>query len=107
MRGLMRDGDQSVLDLFAGVPWQGYSPRGLTRVRILLSLRREPGGHEVEPDPMQLLLGLVAAAPKATRKRCPAPEDGAPLLLPSRRGRRKPTGPGGRVRRVRGDWDAW
>jgi len=47
---------QLELDLFPGVPWAGKSPRALTRAQIHLSLRREPPGHAVCVDPMQLSL---------------------------------------------------
>ncbi len=44
---LPRDGDQLRLDLFAGVPWDGQSPRALTRGFIPLFLRQKPPSHEV------------------------------------------------------------
>ncbi len=37
-----RDGDQFTLDLFREVPWEGRSPRALTRGNKLLYLRQEP-----------------------------------------------------------------
>ncbi len=37
-----RDGDQLVLPLFEGVPWDGRSPRVLTKGFIPLFLRRKP-----------------------------------------------------------------
>ena len=80
---LPREGDQFVLDLFKGVPWGGRSPRGLTRVQIVLSLRREPPGREVGVDPTQLLLWPEAR--KAAGKRARRPEAGAPPLLPLKR----------------------
>ncbi len=47
---------QFELDLFPGIPWQGRSPRVLTKGRKSLSLRREPLFHEVNLDSMQLEL---------------------------------------------------
>ncbi len=74
----LREGDQLLLDLFPGEPWAGCSPRGLTRGLDLLSLRRESGGHEVEPDPTQLL--LFGGEPKAIRKKRLPAAPGAPSL---------------------------
>jgi len=85
------DGDQLRLDLFRGVPWDGQSLRGLTKVSNVLYLRREPPGHEVEPDPLQLELWPVAG--RARYKKATAQRAGAPLLVePHRRdapGRRR------------------
>ena len=39
--------DQLNLELFPGVPWDGHSPRALTRVAQILILRRAPPLHEV------------------------------------------------------------
>ena len=80
LSGFLRDGDQYRLDLFPGVPWDGVSPRGLTRVQIELSSRREPPGHEVEMDPAQLLFWPVPE--KATSRKRPQQAAGAPSLLP-------------------------
>ncbi len=55
-RGPSRDCDQLELDLFAGVPWRGRSPRALTRAFYSLSLQPELLGHEVFFDPEQLEL---------------------------------------------------
>ena len=71
------------LDLFAGEPWRGRSPRGLTRVRISLFLRREPPSHEVYLDPAQL--DFWRRGSKATtKKNAPGKQPGAPSLLPLR-----------------------
>ncbi len=74
------DGEQLRLDLFAGKPWDGRDPRGLTRIQIELSLRREPGGREVEVDPLQLEMWPVSV--KAAMREPRRPAVGAPLLLP-------------------------
>ncbi len=74
------DGDQLRLDLFAGVPWDGVSPRGLTRAKIVLSSRQEPLGHEVEPDPAQLEMWPVSVRPPRGKRLRQAA--GAPSLLP-------------------------
>ena len=79
---LPRVGDQLELDLFTGVPWSGRSPRALTKARSGLFLRREPGGHEVDPDPLQLSFWPVAR--KATRQKRRRQAAGAPPLLPLR-----------------------
>ncbi len=86
-----RDGDQLLLDLFKGVPWDGRSPRGLTRVQIGLFFRPEPQGHEVEPDPAQLQMWPVAVRPPRVKKR--TAERGAPPLLPSKSRRGSPRRP--------------
>ncbi len=41
------DGDQLRLDLFPGEPWDGRSPRALTKSAQGLYLRPEPPRHEV------------------------------------------------------------
>ncbi len=54
---LPRDGDQLRLDLFADVPWDGQSPRALTRRFIPLFLRQKPSGStRFYADPEQLEL---------------------------------------------------
>ncbi len=86
---------QLELDLFPGEPWGGHSPRGLTRARSPLFLRPEPPGHEVEVDPLQLVLWSGPVRPHRDKKlleRSP----GAPSLLPLRARREKV--PAGRVR---------
>ncbi len=82
-----RDGDQLRLDLFKGVPWDGRNPRGLTRVQILLSSRREPPGHVVYPDSEQLEIWPESV--KATRRERPRQAAGAPSLLPLKAGARR------------------
>jgi len=58
-----------------GLPWQGQSPRGLTKAQKALFLRREPQKDErffVDPDQVDMWL----PAKKAPRK-----YRGAPLLV--------------------------
>ncbi len=95
-----RDGEQLKLDLFKGVPWGGVSPRGLTRVRILLSLRQEPLGREVVADPMQL--ELWPEAKKAAIQKGWDPTGPAPSTLLPLKGRRRSRWPR-RGSHVRGD----
>ncbi len=88
--GFLREGEQFELDLFPGVPWGGRSPRGLTRVQISLSLRRELPRHEVmdERDPMQTDLWLQKGH---TDEEVPATGfivGGTPSLLPLRSSRK-------------------
>jgi len=82
------DGDQLSLDLFPGIPWDGRSPRGLTRVGSGLFLRPEPPGHGVmiERDPLQydLWRPMVHSEAEALR---PVGR-GAPTLLPLKATRR-------------------
>jgi len=85
MRTLRREytprvGEQYVLDLFKGVPWDGRSPRVLTRGRSALFLRREPPSHAVYVDPEQL--DFWRRRSQATQRKKPPPTVGAPSLLP-------------------------
>ncbi len=83
------DGDQLRFSLDWGKePWEGRSPRSLTKVAILLFLRPEPPGHEVFFDPEQYDLWPDDVA---TQKDGAPSVLGAPLLVDlkrSRRGRR-------------------
>ena len=55
MKGLLRDGDQLVLGLWVGEPWQGSSPRTLTRAaQLLFSKRKLPEATRYWEDPEQL-----------------------------------------------------
>ncbi len=77
-----RDGDQLRLRLFEGEPWDGLSPRVLTRGNKLLYLRPEPSLHEVMPGRRSHQLELW---PDDTQRE-KAPLDvvvsrGAPLLV--------------------------
>ncbi len=74
-----RDGDQLRLDLFRGVPWDGQSPRVLTRGFIPLFLRQKPPSHEVFFNPEQLELWPIEAPPREKSPRGSTP--GASLLL--------------------------
>jgi len=75
----LRDGGQYRLQLFTGSPWDGLSPRVLTRRFILLFLRQKPPRHEVFFDPEQIEIwpGLFGH-----QKERPPPKlsVGAPLL---------------------------
>ncbi len=51
-----RVSDQLRLELFKGVPWDGKSPRVLTKGGKALFLRQKPPSHEVFVDPEQLEL---------------------------------------------------
>ncbi len=79
-----RDGDQLRLELFVGVPWDGRSPRALTKGSTALSLRREPvRAHEVFVDPEQYDLWPLEVSGPITIEG-PLRKDvseGAPLLL--------------------------
>ncbi len=87
-RAFLRDGDQFDLDLFPGVPWNGRSPRGLTRVGIGLFLRPEPPRHELmdERDPRQF--DLWRRMGHTEKKASRGTSRGAPSLLPLKKGRR-------------------
>ncbi len=74
------DGDQLVLDLFRGEPWNGRSPRGLTRGhKPVIFEARAASRHEVFVDPAQLEIwpfeeAIVREGPRR------AVSAGAPLL---------------------------
>ena len=76
---MFHTGDQLELDLFQGVPWDGRSPRGLTKVSGRLFLRRKPPRHEVRLDAVQLEIWPNQFS--HTEKRGPQPKAGAPSLL--------------------------
>ncbi len=75
----LRDGDQLRLQLFDGEPWNGVSPRVLTRSAKALFLRQKPPRHEVFFDPEQLELWPVHRA--AQIEELPRISGGASLLL--------------------------
>ena len=89
-----RDSDQLELSLFEGVPWEGRSPRALTRVGLTREAEvsifpSRAGGHEVFVDPEQYGLWPTDDPYESQGRRGVAP--GAPLLVevPRRsRGRR-------------------
>ncbi len=85
---LEEDAMQLELDLFPGVPWGGRSPRGLTRVKYSLFLRQKPPGHEVYVDPSQLEMWPVSVQATKRKKAPIGSADGAPSLLPLKKGRR-------------------
>ena len=73
------DGDQLKLGLWRDQPWDGLSPRALTRGYSFLFLRQKPPRHEVFFDPEQLEFWPVD---RATQMEEPPPFlAGAPLLL--------------------------
>ncbi len=78
--------DQLELDLFPGEPWNGRSPRGLTRAGEVVYFKRERGATR-SMDPLQLEIWPVP--PRATRKRRSRPAAGASTLLPLKGGRRE------------------
>jgi len=69
---------QLELDLFPGEPWNGRSPRGLTRVGLGLFLRREPQKDACDGI-AEGQLEMFPAAIRGSRQYA-----GAPLLLESR-----------------------
>jgi len=76
----MRDEAQLELDLFPGEPWNGRSPRVLTRVGLGLIFTARADGARVILDPRQLELFPRRRQRKAYRR--PAPSRTAPSLLP-------------------------
>jgi len=92
------DSDQYELDLFPGVPWDGRSPRSMTRALTGgLFLRPEPPRHEVYVDAAQLEMW---PAKLATPRKRPQQAAGASSLLPLK-GRR------GSTRRPRREVTRW
>ena len=51
---ILREGDQFELRLFPGEPWEGRSPRSLTRGWKALFLKPEAPSHELRTDELQL-----------------------------------------------------
>ena len=87
--GFLREGDQFVLDLFRGEPWDGRSPRGLTRAGKALYLRPEPPRREVlhvtDRDQYDFWRPMGRQEKKA-----PQQYRGAPSLLPLKGRRSRP-----------------
>ena len=76
---LLRDGDQLLLELDWGrEPWQGRSPRLLTKAGLALFSRQKPPCHEVFFDPEQLEFWPVDGA--TLREGPPPIRVGAPLV---------------------------
>ena len=73
-----REGEQLLLPLFEGVPWDGRSPRGLTKVGLGLYLGPEPPRHEVHLPPEQFELWPIQGATQREEPRWLY--TGAPLL---------------------------
>jgi len=69
--------EMDLVDVRLRIPWEGRSPRDLTRVRISLSLKRERQGREVDPRQFDLFDRRVGGI----GRRGPLYE-GAPLLVP-------------------------
>jgi len=74
--------DKRQLDLWQaeldGLPWQGQSPRALTKVGLSLFSRREPQKDDrffVDPNQIDLFRAAKRKAPREFSR-------GAPLLLP-------------------------
>ena len=60
----------------ASLPWRGRNPRGLTRIAIALSLRREPqndDGFVADPNQYDLFRAAIPGLPRY---------GGAPTLVP-------------------------
>ncbi len=77
-----RDGDQLLLELFKGVPWDGRSPRALTRVGLGVILKaRAPEPRGVASEAELERLGQLQLWPY--EKKSPFVYEGAPLLLES------------------------
>ena len=78
--GLLHDGDQLRLSLdWRGQPWDGQSPRALTRrSNVVIFEARAEGAHEVFADPEQLELWPIEGPIPRKGPRREAP--GAPLL---------------------------
>ena len=74
-----REQQQLELGLFRGVPWDGHSPRALTRVRTGLILRQAPPFHEVFFNADQLELWPIERSHREKSPRTSGP--GASLLL--------------------------
>ncbi len=91
-----RDQRQLNLDLFRGIPWDGLSPRVLTRGFIPLFLRRKPPSHEVFFDREQLEIWPAEWPPRMKRPRVSSP--GASLLLEPYQKRRGEHGTKKRIR---------
>jgi len=75
--------NSSQLDLWevelAALPWQGRSPRGLTKARKVVFLRREPLKDErffVDPDQIDLFPAAIKGPPRYEG----APSLGSPFL---------------------------
>ena len=66
-------------DVRVRIPWQGTSPRALTRAQISLSFERERQGHEVDPLQYDLFGGGVRGGHLGQRGFA---YGGAPSLLP-------------------------
>ncbi len=79
LNGILCDGDQYFLELFTGVPWEGRSPRSLTRAVKQFIFEAGAGGHEVvfcDPDQLDFWRRTGATRKRGGRSVAPA----APLL---------------------------
>ncbi len=79
--GPPRDGDQLRLALFDDVPWDGITPRVLTKGHKALSLRQKPPRHEVFFDPEQRELELSDRPHREKSPTLSYASSGASLLL--------------------------
>ncbi len=75
-----RDSEQLALGLFPGVPWDGRSPRVLTRAHKGLIFKPRGASREVGLDPQQVLFGFASGVGKS--EKAPWIYQGAPSLLP-------------------------
>jgi len=78
-RHVPRDGEQLKLGLFRGVPWDGQTPRSLTRVGSGLFLRRKPPKAVRSVEDLEQLEFWPVDGP--SRKKSPGLRPGASLLL--------------------------
>ncbi len=64
--------EQLELRLSPGVPWDGRSPRGLTRGAMGVILKAGAGGHEPVADPLQLELFVRPIGTRRKRRKAPS-----------------------------------
>ncbi len=83
---LLEEEGQLVFALFEGEPWQGRSPRALTRSRKALFLSGSGGVGDVFVDPEQLDFWRRNTRPRV-KKRSRPKAGAAPTLLPLKVGR--------------------
>jgi len=75
------DCDQLTLDLFKGEPWDGRSPRSLTRAGLAFIFKPKAPSHEVFFNPENYMLWPIDRPPRGKSSRR-AVSPAASLLLP-------------------------